>query len=186
VFSSNTESKTKETQDGKIESLQRSIRDAERWMIWLTGALAFFALCSVIVGLLQWCSTKGQLNIASGQLEQMKTSSVQIDAIIKEASKQAAATNRLANEAKRATDIAQSQQASPWVGIEQDSFTVGSPQYAWNQAPPSTRPTISFPVNFRMKNFGSAPALHVHPGVTVVAIRHPIFGSEQEFVEVVN
>ncbi len=30
-------------------------------MIWLTAAIALFALCSVIVGTLQWCAMRGQL-----------------------------------------------------------------------------------------------------------------------------
>jgi len=38
---------------------------AEKIMAWLTGAIALFALGSVIVGVLQW-------NVMSGQLDEMK------------------------------------------------------------------------------------------------------------------
>jgi hypothetical protein len=31
-------------------------------MIWLTGAIAFFGLCTVIVGAFQWCAMRGQLD----------------------------------------------------------------------------------------------------------------------------
>src|SRR5450755_4212385 len=57
----NTKTKAEDGESSKIDSLQKSVRDAERWMIWFTGALAFFALCSVVVGLLQWNSMNGQL-----------------------------------------------------------------------------------------------------------------------------
>jgi hypothetical protein len=39
---------------GQITNLEGRLRSAEKWMIWLTAAIAFFAFCSVIVGALQW------------------------------------------------------------------------------------------------------------------------------------
>jgi hypothetical protein len=55
-----------EESDGKrIENLEGRMRTAEKLVIWLTGAIAVFALCSVIVGLLQWC-------VMSGELQQIK------------------------------------------------------------------------------------------------------------------
>ena len=44
--------------EGRIED---RIRGAEKWMIWLTAAIAFFGLCAVVVGVLQWNAMKGQL-----------------------------------------------------------------------------------------------------------------------------
>src|ERR1035438_3951914 len=62
------------------------IRAAEHRMIWLTAAMAFFALCGVVVGILQWITSSGQKSTMEqtlqtmfvqtraiqGQLEQMK------------------------------------------------------------------------------------------------------------------
>ena len=46
----------------EIEGIEDRVKRAERWMIGLTGAIAFFGLCSVIVGVLQWRAMRGQLN----------------------------------------------------------------------------------------------------------------------------
>src|SRR5260370_20395908 len=37
----------------EIQSLKDEVRVAEKWMIWLTGAIAFFGLCTIGVGILQ-------------------------------------------------------------------------------------------------------------------------------------
>jgi len=60
------QSKTDRDQYNKISSLQDEIKRGEKWMIWLTGAMAFFALSTVIVGILQW-------NVMSRQLDEMHT-----------------------------------------------------------------------------------------------------------------
>src|SRR5882672_3773421 len=56
----------------RITSLEDRIRLGERWMIYLTGAIAFFGLCSVIVAFLQWQSMQGQLG-------ELKTSGNQVE-----------------------------------------------------------------------------------------------------------
>lgn len=65
-----------ETQAISDQSVQSDIKDidnrvkrAERWMIWLTGAIALFALGAVVVGVLQW-------RVMSGQLREMKSGGV--------------------------------------------------------------------------------------------------------------
>jgi hypothetical protein len=45
----------------EIQKLEERLSSAEKWMIWLTGAIAFWGLCGVIVGVLQWSAMKGQL-----------------------------------------------------------------------------------------------------------------------------
>jgi len=57
------------TQNCGNQAVHRDIKDigdrvkrAEGWMIGLTGAIAFFALCSVIVGWFQWNAINGQLD----------------------------------------------------------------------------------------------------------------------------
>jgi hypothetical protein len=51
----------KEDVNTKIENLGDELHAAEKWMIWLTGAIAFFGLCTVVVGALQWSAMRGQL-----------------------------------------------------------------------------------------------------------------------------
>jgi hypothetical protein len=46
-----------------IQALQGELKKAEKWIIWLTAAMAFFALCGVVVGILQWAAIHGQLNV---------------------------------------------------------------------------------------------------------------------------
>src|SRR5258708_36168364 len=45
----------------QITELKEHMKSSDRWMIALTFAIAFFALCSVLVGVLQWRSMNGQL-----------------------------------------------------------------------------------------------------------------------------
>ena len=59
----------------EVEDVENRIGRAERSMIRLTAAIAFFALCSVVVGILQW-------NAMSGQLGEMKSGSTQTDRLI--------------------------------------------------------------------------------------------------------
>lgn len=168
-----------ETRQANSQQIQAK---ASRAIVSLTFGLVIVSLVSGVVSYFQFTAANKSAQAAveatrvmQGQLDQMKDTHLltETHSLATNAEKQASATNRLAIAAKRSADIAQSQQASPWIGVEQDSLTVSSPEYTWNQAPPSTRPNISFPINFRMKNFGSAPALHVHPEATVVAVRLP-------------
>jgi len=80
-------------------------------MTRLTGAIAFFAFCSVVVGFLQWNAMRGQLN-------EMTNSSADTRALAAAANRQATASevaNRNALNAER-----------PWMGvsINVDSFEV--------------------------------------------------------------
>ena|SRR5437867_363388 len=72
----------------EIQGLETRIKKAEWWMVWLTAAIAFFGLCAVIVGVLQWSAMRGQLG-------EMKSSGVDTHAL----AEAAIASNR------------------PWVGI---------------------------------------------------------------------
>lgn len=74
-------------QQDQIADLKDRIRRAERWMISLTFAIAFFALCSIIVGILQWRAMRGQLN-------EMKTGSADTHALADAAKSQADATKK--------------------------------------------------------------------------------------------
>lgn len=46
-----------------IQALQGELKKAEKWIIWLTAAMAFFAFCGVVVGGFQWAAIHGQLNV---------------------------------------------------------------------------------------------------------------------------
>jgi hypothetical protein len=70
---------------GKIEELKDELRAAEKWMIWLTAAIAFFALCTIGVGLLQW-------DVMKGQLSEMRSGSSDTHELAEAAKKQAAAS----------------------------------------------------------------------------------------------
>ncbi len=50
-----------ETQN-EIEKLEDRLKIAERWMIYLTAAIALFAFGSVLVGILQWNAMRGRLD----------------------------------------------------------------------------------------------------------------------------
>jgi len=50
----------------EVKDIEDRVKRAERWMIGLTGGIAFFALCAVIVGILQWSAMNGQLKEMQG------------------------------------------------------------------------------------------------------------------------
>ena len=142
-------------------------------MIGLTGAIAFFGLCSVIVGVLQWRSMNGQLKEmqrggtdthelavqAKNQADrtkdvadQMKLQADRTKDMADQAKNQATATNNLARSANRQANIAADTLAAherPWIGYDHinipDKIAKGS--------------TASSSLIY--KNWGSGPALHV-------------------------
>jgi hypothetical protein len=96
---------TQETQKRQDE-LEERIRRGERWMIYLTGAIAFLALCSVAVGILQWLTM-------SGQLEEMQSGSRDTKVLAEAAKNQAAAAGKQAmNMEKLATAAAEQAKAT--------------------------------------------------------------------------
>jgi hypothetical protein len=61
----NTEGISTESIKAKQDQFEERIKRGERWMIYLTAAIALFALGSVIVGFFQW-------QVMSGQLKEMQ------------------------------------------------------------------------------------------------------------------
>jgi hypothetical protein len=47
--------------ESDVKTLRDRLRSAEKWMIWLTGAIALFALCQVGAAFLQWRAMEDQL-----------------------------------------------------------------------------------------------------------------------------
>jgi hypothetical protein len=62
-------------------------------MIWFTGAIALFGLCSVVVGVLQWSAMRGQLT-------EMRRGSVDTHALAHSAGKQAGAAEKFSASAE--------------------------------------------------------------------------------------
>lgn len=55
------QSESHEEMKRDVREIDDRVKHAERWMIGLTFAIAFFALCSIVVGILQWDAMRGQL-----------------------------------------------------------------------------------------------------------------------------
>jgi len=136
-------------------------------MIWLTAAMAFFALCGVVVGILQWITSSGQkitmdqtfdtmfiqTKVMQGQLEQMKGSSAQTNKLITSASTQALASSKQADAAKitaeatkRSVDYIQNTQRAfvYWSGMKEPA-KAGIGDTHWN-------------FNMTWENSGETPA----------------------------
>ena len=63
-------------------NLENRIRASEKWTIWLTGAIAFFGLCSAAVAGLQWTVMQGQLNeMKAGTVLSQQSSQAASDAV---------------------------------------------------------------------------------------------------------
>src|SRR5258708_39541206 len=77
----------------QITQLEDRIKSAEKWMIWLTAAIAFFGLCSIGVGILQW-------RVMSGQLDEMKGGAADTHTLAQAATVQAAAAQNAAETSK--------------------------------------------------------------------------------------
>lgn len=84
-----------------VKALQERVKKAEKWMIALTGAMALFALCQVVAGLLQW-------NVMKAQLAEMRTGSVDTHTLAIDAGRQAKWTQHLTSRMK---DLAGATQA---------------------------------------------------------------------------
>jgi hypothetical protein len=155
------------------QKFEDRMRRAELWNILLTAAIAFFALCSIGVGLFQWHVMDGQLremrsggrdtgeiakaakalaDQAKAQTDTMKDSLAKTDSLITQATDQATATNNLAVQAKRAANIAQrslEESERPWVGVTgvtfKDNVEIGKILNA----------------TAVIQNSGNSPAIHV-------------------------
>lgn len=91
-----------QNEDNRIANLEDKMRSAERIMSWLTGAIALFALGSVIVALLQW-------KVMNGQLKEMHDGGVDTHNLAM-ATKDAADLNRILAEGSAAAWLIPSEQ----------------------------------------------------------------------------
>jgi hypothetical protein len=64
----NTAEVREQQDENRITNLEGRMGRAEKIMAWLTGAIALFALASVIVGFLQWSVMDNQLTLTRQQL----------------------------------------------------------------------------------------------------------------------
>jgi hypothetical protein len=111
----------------EIQRLEERLSRAEKWMIWLTGAIAFWGLCGVVVGVLQWSAMKGQLaemksgaadthilaQAAKKQAEKAET----ISSSIQQAVGEMDTTNLRSKQVLDATIAASQLDQRAWVGV---------------------------------------------------------------------
>lgn len=109
--------------DAQVASVAEKIRGAEKWMIWLTAAIAFSGVCSIGVGLLQWSAIKGQLKemrngasdthalaaAAGKQADAAKATAESTKDLAERSLTQATATNKLATAADESAEQARRQ-----------------------------------------------------------------------------
>lgn len=161
-------------------------------MIWLTGAIAFFGLCTVIVGFLQWNAMKGQLSemhsggvdthtlaeAAKRQADKTETISNSIGQAVTALKESADSAKVQASASKTSAQLAQAavkqsdkiwrSQQSPLVGIQNNSITFPQIQHFLYPAI-AKEPTIWVgPIQYVIKNFGAGPAFHVWELVMVM------------------
>jgi predicted phage gp36 major capsid-like protein len=91
--------------------LKDRIKRAEAWVIWLTAAMALFALCSVVVGYFQWSVMNGQLGemrSGSSDTKQLVTAAqlqaADMDALVLQTREQVNRTQELAERMKEQAD----------------------------------------------------------------------------------
>jgi hypothetical protein len=78
---SDTQSIAYAKQDQKIGRIEDELRRGERWIIALTGAIALFALGSLVASILQWVVMRGQLDVMKDQLSDARASAKESSAI---------------------------------------------------------------------------------------------------------
>ena len=88
-----TQPVSNQTVQNQIGEIKDQIKRGELWMIILTAVIAFFALCSIVVGILQW-------NAMKGQLKEMHEGGIDTHNLAVSAGTQATATQTLADRMK--------------------------------------------------------------------------------------
>jgi hypothetical protein len=125
-----------------VKNLEDRIKQAEKWMILLTGAIAFFALCQVVVAVLQW--------------REMIDSGAQTDKIIAADERIAKAMENTIGQAQKSLDAAIEQNRldqRAWVGdVRVSSFELKAGE----------TPTLFIIV----RNSGKTPALDFTDTIT--------------------
>ena len=112
--------------------------------------IAFATAAILYVSIGQWEAFRGQMNALRGQLGEMKHASEQVEKAI-------TATNRQADAAERANEIANAgilASDRPWVGVD------------FVQTPP-VEPNKDFPAKVIVKNSGRSPAISLHGTVRI-------------------
>jgi hypothetical protein len=114
-------------------------------MIWLTAAIAFFALCSIIVGVFQWSAMRGQL-------AEMHSGGIDTHDLAVAAGRQARDTERLAEQAEQSSKLAER---------TLEAFEVQQRAWVALATPPKLQPAENG-VIWSLRNFGSSPAFHIY------------------------
>jgi hypothetical protein len=189
----NTQAETRRQQQ-QIQNLEQDIHKGEKWLIILTAAMAFFALCGVIVGILQWRTYSGQLGVMRSTLEEMHNSG---QVVTDQANKIIGNINWLAREMNYARDqsrdLARSSERNAKAALDASIAIAHSEQRAWIVVPDKYRVVdllvggrISYSIAF--VNIGKTPASEVKAIVRAQIIptgKQPAFtyppGTSHEF-----
>lgn len=114
-----------------VKNLEDRLKSAEKWMIWLTGAI-------VVVGLLQFGAAFMQWRAIAGQLEEMKSGGVDTHALANAASDQADAAQQFSDTAEdingrmsEAVDQLSAAAENAKAGIEATQSALRQEQRAW-------------------------------------------------------
>ena len=160
-----TESISRDAIKAKQEEFEESIKRGERWMIYLTAAIALFAFGSVIVGYFQW-------RVMSGQLTEMKNSSTDTHDLAQAAKDQASNTEKLADAAiKQVQELKASVKAANTQSeLAQEANRISSSGIERGQRPwvavggirIFNKPTEGEPmkINAKVANGGKTPGVH--------------------------
>jgi len=134
---------------------------SERWMLWLTGAIAFFGLCTVGAALMQW-------SVMGGQLAEMKSGAKDTHDLATAAVDQAGAAKIQAEQAKIQSDrlsasVTEMQKESSAMRDAADASIAAN--RAWIVPVPMTSTQVEpwdRPVNLHWLNAGKSPAVNVY------------------------
>jgi hypothetical protein len=161
----------------QVQELEDRIKRAEKWMIILTGAIAFFGLCQVVAAFLQWDAMKGQLvemRGSSNQSErlvilntgQLKANAKLADAADRTATYTKDVSEKALDQSKATNRLAKSSEAT--VAVARDNLKLAESSLEVQQRP--WVGVLGVNGSFEngvmkcvatLKNYGKSPAFHV-------------------------
>lgn len=168
----NTQPVGGDDEHNQIQKLEDRIEAADRWMIWLTGAIAFFGLCSVVVSIFQWreinrgsADTSSLATAAKKQAQKMSNVSDAADKIRQAADSMVTQDQRIADNAEKSLKANGTQSRTALETTVQNSrlderaWVVAS-GFKLSEEPSLNKP---FTTTVSVSNTGKTPALEVVP-----------------------
>jgi hypothetical protein len=180
----------------EVKIIEDRVKQAEKWMIGLTGAIAFFGLCQVVAGFLQW-------KAMSGQLTEMRGSSVDTHTLAEAARKQADKAETISDSIRQAVEALKVSNSQARQSLEKtlaqsktalDTTITAShlDQRAWVGLTDflSVNPLLSADgmkfsvegVKLTIRNSGKTPAIHL--SISVLETGRPFSDPIKDFDEI--